>query len=180
VGGTEALSHELFCLICGPNALSRVVMATNHWDTIHPEVGNIREKDLQTDFWATTLNSGAYYKRIESPQQDIGDIIEYILAKQFEAAVIKIQEELGQLEKRVGETEAGETLAETLQRRLGHPNYRFDSVMHGDQYLNNAGLNDLIIVSVISIFSSNRSHMLQVLWDRLDPERALWVVFFTS
>jgi hypothetical protein len=96
------------------------------------------------------------------PQRDIGDTIEHILTEQFEAVATKIQEELVELDKRVVGTEAGETLTDTLQRRLGYPSYRFDSVMPGNRYLNNVRPDDLIIVSVISLFVSfNRSHMLQ-------------------
>ena len=126
-------------------------MATNHWDTIDPEVGNIREQDLQTVFWEKTLNGGAVYKRIETPQRDIGDVIEHILAEKYEAVATKIQEELVVLDKRVVGTEAGEVLADTLQRRIGYPSYTFDSVMPGNRYLSDVRPDDLIIVSVISL-----------------------------
>jgi hypothetical protein len=51
------------------DALSRVVMATTHWGavSVYPEAGQIREKELKTEFWAETLGAGARYMRIQTP-----------------------------------------------------------------------------------------------------------------
>ena len=98
-------------------------MATTHWGAVsaYPVAGQIRERELQTEVWAETLTQGAYYKRIQMPQRDIGDTIEYILATQFEVAVTQIQEELVDMDKRVAETEAGKILTVTLEKMLGSP-----------------------------------------------------------
>jgi hypothetical protein len=121
MGGTALLSYDLFREICGLDAFSRVVMATTHWGAVsaHPEAGQIREKELKTGFWAETLTHGARYQRIQTPQH-VGDTIEYILTKQFEAQrATQIQKELVELDKRVAQTEAGQTLEDTLQKRSG-------------------------------------------------------------
>jgi hypothetical protein len=96
-------------------------MATTHWEAVsaYPEAGQIREKELKAGFWAETLTHGARYKRIQMPQRDIGDTIEYILTKQFEATATQIQEELVDLDRRVAQTEAGQTLIDTLRKRSG-------------------------------------------------------------
>jgi hypothetical protein len=124
MGGTALLSYDLFREICGQDAFSRVVMATTHWGAVsaHPEAGQIREKELNTGFWAETLTHGARYQRIQTPQH-VGDVIEYILAKQFEARrpATQIQKELVELDKRVAQTEAGKKLEDTLQKRLRAP-----------------------------------------------------------
>jgi hypothetical protein len=96
-------------------------MATTHWGAVsaYPEAGRIREQELKKGFWAKALSHGACYKRIQSPQCDIKDTIEYILAKQFEAVATQIQEELVELDKRVSQTKAGQKLIDTQRIRSG-------------------------------------------------------------
>ncbi|KAJ2914648.1 hypothetical protein MD484_g5747, partial [Candolleomyces efflorescens] len=128
VGGTGVLSYDLFRQICGTNALNRVVMATTQWDTVaaNPKAGQVREKELQESFWAEALEEGAHYMRVENPQDDVREVIEYILTKQFEAVVTKIQVELVQLDKRVAETGAGQTLVNALHKQLMGTDYKLD------------------------------------------------------
>ncbi|KAJ2915295.1 hypothetical protein MD484_g5098, partial [Candolleomyces efflorescens] len=125
LGGIGLLSYELFHRICGPNALNRVVMATTHWSEIpskHPEVGQIREQELQQEFWVEALTNGARYRRVsEAPEADNWGIIDHLLAKHFEAVATKIQEELVQRGLRVAQTEAGRTLKDAMHKRLGAP-----------------------------------------------------------
>jgi hypothetical protein len=98
-------------------------MATTHWSVIstNPEAGEIRERELQKEFWAETLTHGACYRRIQTPQQDIRDTIESMLTKQFETVATKIQEELVEKNLRVAQTEAGKTLIDAVQKRLRVP-----------------------------------------------------------
>jgi hypothetical protein len=96
-------------------------MATTHWGAVsaYREAGQLREQDLKTEFWGEALTHGACYKRVQMPQRDVGDTIEYILTKQFEATTTQIQRELVDLDKRVAQTEAGQKLIDTLQKRSG-------------------------------------------------------------
>jgi hypothetical protein len=96
-------------------------MATTHWGAVsaYPEAGRLREQELKTGFWAEALTHGACYKRVQMPQRDVGDTIEHILAKQFEATATQVQWELVDLDKRVSQTEAGQKLIDTLQKRSG-------------------------------------------------------------
>jgi hypothetical protein len=97
-------------------------MATTHWGAVshRPEVGQIREQELQTEFWTEALTHGARYKRIQTPQHT-RDTIEYMLTKQFEAFATKIQEELAEMDMRVAQTEAGKKLIDTVRKRLRVP-----------------------------------------------------------
>jgi hypothetical protein len=120
--GSSLLSHDIFRSMCGDNALTKVVMASTHWETIlhNQAAGPIREKDLKV-FWSDTLGGGAEYMRVEvpedDPRRDTQRVIDYILGRH--AVATRIQEELVDLNKRVQETDAAQTLAETLQRWLG-------------------------------------------------------------
>jgi hypothetical protein len=136
-------------------------MATTQWDTVstNPLVGQVREQELRTSFWAETLGHGACYMRIQTPQRDIGEIIEYILTKQFEAVVIQIQEELVQLDKRVAETEAGETLIDTLQKQLMGPNYKLDPQAKDLTKKNEEQLKEFPVDAGFEDGVSGRSHL---------------------
>lgn len=136
-------------------------MATSHWDTIDPKVGESREDELKTDFWLETLKAGAHYERIQTnSRRDVGHLIEYILAKQFETVVIRTQQELVEEDKRVAQTDAGKTLSNALRKRLGEPAppdppdttlSRPNDLVVEDRFFNDPRPDDLIIVSVISI-----------------------------
>ncbi|KAJ2915294.1 hypothetical protein MD484_g5093, partial [Candolleomyces efflorescens] len=116
MGKMSLLSHDLFVKICGSAALETVVMASTHWDCLqrNPEAGRIREGELK-EFWAESLSRGAVYKRIGAtdPRRDIEGIIDLILEKH--AVVTRVQEELVEQGKRVAETDAAQTLRETLE-----------------------------------------------------------------
>jgi hypothetical protein len=121
MAGSSLLAYEVFRKICGRDALGTVVMASTQWETLlhNPSAGPVRERDLKR-FWSTTLAQGAVYRRIDAndPKRDTEDIIDYILTKH--AVATKIQEELVESGKRVAETEAAQTLRETLGRWLGN------------------------------------------------------------
>ncbi|KAJ2915299.1 hypothetical protein MD484_g5094, partial [Candolleomyces efflorescens] len=117
MGKMSRLSHDLFGKICGSAALETVVMASTHWDVLlhcNPRAGPLREGELK-EFWAESLSRGAVYKRIGAtdPRRDIEGIIDLILEKH--AVVTRVQEELVEQGKRVAETEAAQTLRETLE-----------------------------------------------------------------
>jgi hypothetical protein len=117
MGGAALLSYDVFRIrSVGRMLQAGNVMATTQWGTVqaYPEAGQVREEELKTNFWAETLKSGAC---IQPPECNINDIIEYILTKQF-AVATNVQEEMVDLDKRVGQTKAGLKLADTLQKRL--------------------------------------------------------------
>jgi hypothetical protein len=95
-------------------------MATTQWGTVsaYPEAGQVREEELKTNFWAETLKSGARYMRIQPPESNVNDIIEYILTKQF-AVATDLQEEMVDLDRRVKQTKAGRKLTDVLDKRYG-------------------------------------------------------------
>jgi hypothetical protein len=119
MGGAALLSYDVFHQICGPNALSRVVMATTQWGTVsaNPEAGQAREADLTT-FWAEILKSGACYMRIQPPESNVNDIIEYILTKQFSVAT-DVQKGMVDMDRRVKRTKVGQKLTDFLEKRYG-------------------------------------------------------------
>ncbi|KAJ2915650.1 hypothetical protein MD484_g4772, partial [Candolleomyces efflorescens] len=116
MGAAALLSYNLFRRMCGVDALSRVVLATTNWEEVQPQTGNIREQDLKAEFWAEALANGACYRRIQTPQRDVADTIDYILAH-FEATATQIQKELIDSGRRVAQTDAGKTLQQDLHRR---------------------------------------------------------------
>jgi hypothetical protein len=148
-------------------------MATTQWCTVsaNPEAGQAREADLTT-FWAETLKSDARYMRIQPPESNENDVIEYILTKQF-AVATDVQEEMVDLDRRVKQTKAGRKLTDVLEKRSGasatprpptppnapppkttpspnNANYKLD-ITPEDRLFTDARPDDLIILSVISL-----------------------------
>ncbi|KAJ2915301.1 hypothetical protein MD484_g5092, partial [Candolleomyces efflorescens] len=129
MGGEALLSRDIFHELCGPNALRRVVMATTHWGETKRtrQVCQNRLEELKRDFWAGFLASGAIHMVVPGPdhegeelENNVNDIVEYILQKQM-AVATEVQQELVDSKKRVKDTKAGQKLTDALNKRLGEP-----------------------------------------------------------
>ncbi|KAJ2937090.1 hypothetical protein H1R20_g13, partial [Candolleomyces eurysporus] len=120
--GSTRTNYEMFQKLCGANAMSRVVMATTHWDMVQSSAdsqraGEVREDELK-NFWAEILSHGAQIMRVQAPEQDTHNIVESILENHAKQVVTKIQQELVDMGLSIPETEAGQHLRYTLQEYL--------------------------------------------------------------
>ena len=102
----------MFRMLCGENALQNVVIVTNMWGEVDPEVGNRREAELRDHFFKPVLDKGARMARHENTVLSAEKIIRLILGNH--PLPLRIQEELVNENKTIFETGAGEELNRVL------------------------------------------------------------------
>lgn len=66
--GSAVKTLRLLQDICGDNFLKNVTIVTTMWNDIDGDAGNIRERDLVTNYWAEFLSEGATLHRDEEPE----------------------------------------------------------------------------------------------------------------
>ena len=106
--------------ICGEQTLRNVVLTTNMWGNVDPEVGATRERQLAEEFVKAALNEGAQLLRHQNTTESAHDIIRVIL--KHRRAALQVQQELVDEKREFDRTTVGEELnreAEESTRRLG-------------------------------------------------------------
>ena len=105
---------DMFRKLGGDEALKNVVLGTTKWDQVKLEVGQRREIELRDRFWKEMIQYGSVIMRVKADSASAWEIINHIL-KNSRVEVLRIQEELLELQKVIPETDAGRTLLYTLE-----------------------------------------------------------------
>ena len=119
--GTTLRNLDMFHQLCGDKALARVVLGTTNWGEVEEEVGKNRETQLAKTFWKPMTASGSKLLRFNKTEQSAVAFVDAILDRLKsgeEDNVLRIQNELVELERRIPETDAGKELRYTLQQLL--------------------------------------------------------------
>jgi hypothetical protein len=106
--GTAVRSFKTLLAMCGNQALPNVVILTNMWGKVTPEVGAAREQELAGDFFKPALDNGARFRSHNDTAESAHDSIRAILDNQRVA--LQIQQEIVDQGKPVSETAAGKEL----------------------------------------------------------------------
>lgn len=101
--------------MCGDKALRNVVIVTNMWGRVAPEVGDAREGELAASFFKHALDNGATFLRHDNTVESAHGIIRNVLKK--ERVTLQIQEEINQ-GKWIEETAAGKELLRELDEQV--------------------------------------------------------------
>jgi hypothetical protein len=118
---------ETFFQLCGDKALARVILGTTNWEEVKDDVGEKREQQLDKTFWNTVNASGTKSLRFERTDISARVFLDAILTKlEFgtdevilsDNIVLRIQDELVELERRIPETAAGKKLRYSLKQLL--------------------------------------------------------------
>ena len=88
--------------------MKNVVLVTNMWGRVTPEQGADRERQLKTKHFKAAIEKGAHLCRHTDTPESARKILQTILEN--EPVVLKIQRELIDESKEIGETGAGEEL----------------------------------------------------------------------
>jgi hypothetical protein len=125
--GTTLRNLEMFFQLCGDKALARVILGTTNWGEVNETLGAKREEQLDKTFWSTLTASGSKSMRFLRTQASAQAFLDAILNKlEFGAdeeilsdnIVLRIQDELVELERRIPETAAGKKLRYSLEQLL--------------------------------------------------------------
>ena len=98
--------------LCGDSTLKNVVLVTNMWGGVSPEIGEARENELASRFFKPVLDKGAQMVRHHNTIQSAHDIIRRIMENR--PVALQIQRELVDQRKDITDTAAGVAVNEEL------------------------------------------------------------------
>ena len=118
MGGSQTRNFRMFRNLCGENALRNVVIVTNMWGDVDPEVGEAREAELMREeiFFKPVLEQGARMARNENTTLSAEAIIRLLVENQ--PLPLQIQTELVDEHKDITETSAGQELNRELDGQI--------------------------------------------------------------
>jgi chromosome segregation ATPase len=102
----------VFRKLCGEQTLKNVVITTNMWGKITPEVGEAREQQLSTLFFKPAIDKGAQFLRHVESADSAHAIIRAILDNH--PLALQIQEELVDQHMEFSRTAAGQEIRRAL------------------------------------------------------------------
>ncbi|KAF4614584.1 hypothetical protein D9613_003448 [Agrocybe pediades] len=114
--GTARRNLEMFNLMCGDHALSRVVFGTTNWTRITEDRGVRSEDELEGVHWRSMLEQGARTKRFEDSYESAFSFIKDIIGRALvHVYYFKIQKEMVDDKKIIAETDPGKKLLYTVE-----------------------------------------------------------------
>lgn len=105
--------------ICGESTLRNVMLATNMWGNVEPEIGAAREQQLAAEFVKPALDKGARLRRHHDTTESAHQIIREILDNRREP--LQVQRELIDERREFDQTTVGEEItreADESKRKL--------------------------------------------------------------
>ncbi|KAG2058604.1 hypothetical protein BDR06DRAFT_929414 [Suillus hirtellus] len=115
VGGTNKRNFKMFRELCGESTLRNVLIVTNMWSEVASDLGEMREKELENNFFKGILDKGARMLRHEGTQESTHRILRYLIHNQ--PATLLIQKELVNEHKNIVQTSAGSELTRVLNEQ---------------------------------------------------------------
>lgn len=118
MGGSQTRNFRMFRNLCGENALQNVVVVTNMWGDVDPEIGDAREAELMREdaFFKPVLDQGARMARHENTVLSAEAIIRLLVENH--PLPLQIQTELVDEQKDIVETSAGQELNRELTGQI--------------------------------------------------------------
>jgi len=108
----------MFRKLCGETTLQNVVIVTNMWGEVDPQVGGAREAELMREdiFFKPVLDKGARMARHENTVPSAERVVRLVLNNH--PLPLRIQEELVNEHKDISETGAGEHLNQEINAQI--------------------------------------------------------------
>jgi GTP-binding protein EngB required for normal cell division/exonuclease VII small subunit len=121
MAGTPLKNLRMFANLCGDGATKNVILVTTMWDLVDANEGQRRLTQLQERYWRGMLAGGSRVAHFDRTYESAWTIVVTIVKKDegpSSRPPLLIQEEMVELDRRLGETQAGITLYNTLQKLL--------------------------------------------------------------
>ena len=121
MAGTPLKNFRVFANLCGDGAIKNVILTTTMWDLVDENEGERRMTQLQERYWKGMLAGGSEVARFKGSYASAWEIIDIIVNKDegpSSRPPLLIQEEMVELDRQLGETQAGITIYNTLQKLL--------------------------------------------------------------
>jgi hypothetical protein len=103
MGGSSSRNFQLFCNLCGEDALKNGVIITNMWGEVEQKKGEAREAELTNKFFNPAIAKGASISRHDNTRETAHKILRNVLDNQ--PLPLQLQIEL---------IDEGKTLLETV------------------------------------------------------------------
>ena len=116
----------MFRELCGDSTLKNVVLVTNMWGEVVPDIGEAREKELSGNFFKAVLDKGAQMTRHQDTAQSAHGIIRKIMGNP--PVALRIQEELVDEQKGIIDTAAGGAVDQELKEQIGRHRVELKSI----------------------------------------------------
>jgi len=131
--GMDVRNFGVFRKLCGEQSLKNVIIMTNMWNKVTPEVGEARERQLSAQFFKPATDKGARFLRHLGTVESAHEVIRAILGNH--PLAFQIQEELVDQHKEFTRTAAGEEIRRALD---GHTEKLEDKIRELQGELENA------------------------------------------
>ena len=125
--GAARKNIDVFHKLCGDKALARVVLGTTKWGEVYENKGKDRERQLTEIYWKAMIDSGSKSLRFDGTKESAWAFLDSILDGQLKFdenreilsdSILRIQNELVDLNRNISETAAGKEIRYTLQQLL--------------------------------------------------------------
>ncbi|KAJ3497021.1 hypothetical protein NMY22_g19743 [Coprinellus aureogranulatus] len=115
MGGISLKNFKTFRKLCGESTLRNVIIITNMWGEVTPQLGEQREAELSSseDFFKPALDKGAKMLRHHNTLESGHDIVRHILGNNPMA--LQIQTEIVEEKKDVSQTAAADEIERELR-----------------------------------------------------------------
>lgn len=115
MGGILLKNFRTFRSLCGEQTLRNVVIVTNMWGEVNPQLGEERERELSTkdDFFKPALDKGAQMMRHYNTPESAQKIVRHLLKNNPMA--LQIQREIVDEHRDVSQTAAAEEIERELR-----------------------------------------------------------------
>lgn len=115
MGGISLKNFRTFRGLCGEQTLRNVVIVTNMWGEVNPQLGEERERELsiKDDFFKPALDKGAKMMRHHNTLESAQEIIRHLLRNN--PMVLQIQREIVDEHRDVSQTAAAEEIERELR-----------------------------------------------------------------
>jgi hypothetical protein len=110
-------NFRMFKELCGEDNLKNVLIVTNMWSQVDPQLGMARENELKSKeaFFKAALDKGAQIFRHDNTIGSAHNIIRQLMKN--EPAALRIQQELVDEKKDISDTGAGRVLNKELREQ---------------------------------------------------------------
>jgi hypothetical protein len=77
--GTPLKNLRMFEKLCGKNAFGNIILTTTMWDHIDDETGQLREKELEAQYWESMMKLGSTTVRYHNTMNSAREILDKVL-----------------------------------------------------------------------------------------------------
>jgi hypothetical protein len=131
LGGSALRNLMMFQQLCGHDALSNVILVTNMWEQISPEIGKARENEFvnRQDYWSFMVSQGSQVLRHHNTKESAKRLIDIYASRVsvISPKALQLQVDMIDNDLLLGQTGAGRAVGAGLTREMEQLQLRLQS-----------------------------------------------------